>query len=95
MFSNPNRGKLAASVVQRSSQRQLRAATRRPAPWPNAAIMDEEFEFHFNIYDESNVNRPRAERPHGDNAMCWGVDRRRTCDEDAHGLLRRQYARMI
>jgi hypothetical protein len=45
--------------------------------------MDEEFEFHFNIYDESNVNRPRAERPHGDNAMCWGVDRRRTCDEDA------------
>jgi hypothetical protein len=25
--------------------------------------MDEEFEFHFNIYDESNVNRPRAERP--------------------------------
>lgn len=25
--------------------------------------MDEEFEFHFNIYDESNVNRRRAERP--------------------------------
>jgi hypothetical protein len=57
--------------------------------------MDEEFEFHFKIYDESNVNRPGAERPHGDNAMCRGVDRRRTCDEDAHGLLRRQYARMI
>jgi hypothetical protein len=48
--------------------------------------MDEEFEFHFNIYDESNVNRPRAEWPHGDNAMCKGVDRRRTCDENAHGL---------
>jgi len=43
---------------------------RRPAPWPYAATMNEEFEFHFNIYDESNVNRPRAEWPHGDNAMC-------------------------
>jgi hypothetical protein len=57
--------------------------------------MDEEFEFHFNIYDESNVNRRRAERPHGDNAMCKGVDGRRTCDEDAHGLAWPQYARMI
>ncbi len=59
---------------------------RRPAPWPYAASMDEEFEFHFNIYDESNVNRPRAEWPHGDNAMCWGVDGRRTRGETAHGL---------
>jgi hypothetical protein len=59
---------------------------RRPAPWPYAASMDEEFEFHFNIYDESNVNRPRAEWPHGDNAMCWGVDGRRTRGENAHGL---------
>jgi hypothetical protein len=48
--------------------------------------MDEEFEFHFNIYNESNVNRPYAERPHGDNAMCKGVDGCRTCGEGAHGL---------
>jgi hypothetical protein len=40
--------------------------------------MDEEFEFHFNIYDESNVNRPRAEWPHGDNAICKWVDGRRS-----------------
>src|ERR1700682_1745621 len=39
----------------------------RLAPWPNAATMDEEFEFHFKNYDESNVNRPCAEWPHGNN----------------------------
>jgi hypothetical protein len=42
---------------------------KRLAPWPNAAIMDEEFEFHFNNYDESNVNRRRADMPHRGDAM--------------------------
>jgi hypothetical protein len=44
--------------------------------------MDEEFEFHFKNYDESKVNRPCAEWPHGDNAMRNRVDGRRTCDEE-------------
>ncbi len=63
-----------------------RSKTRQVGRVRHAASMDEEFEFHFNIYDESNVNRPRAEWPHGDNAMCWGVDGRRTRGENAHGL---------
>jgi hypothetical protein len=44
--------------------------------------MDEEFEFHFKNYDESKVNRARAEWPHGDNAMRNCVDGRRTRDEE-------------
>jgi hypothetical protein len=44
--------------------------------------MDEEFEFHFKNYDESNVNRPCTEWPHGDNSICNWVDGRRTCDEE-------------
>jgi hypothetical protein len=47
-------------------------SNRRLAPWPNAVIMDEEFEFHFNNYDESNVNRPCAEWPDGDNPLGAG-----------------------
>jgi hypothetical protein len=36
--------------------------------------MDEKFEFHFNNYNESNVNRPCAQWPDGDNAMSEWVN---------------------
>jgi hypothetical protein len=75
---------------------------KRLAPWPNAAIMDEEFKFHFNIYDESNVNRPRADMPHRGDAMCEWVapeDGQRKIQADRNrshtGLPCQYYARMI
>jgi hypothetical protein len=82
MFPNSKRGKSAALTCSAHRNTTSRG-NRRLAPWPNAAIMDEEFEFHFNNYDESNVNRPRAESPDGDNAMCERVDGRHICNEDA------------
>jgi hypothetical protein len=57
MFPNSKRGSPAASLVQRSSQRELRAAI-APGPLAKHAIMDGKFESHSNNYDESNLNRP-------------------------------------
>src|SRR6266700_2190066 len=57
VFPNSRRGSPAASLVQRPSQRELRAAT-APGPLANGATMNGKFESHSNNHNESNVNRP-------------------------------------
>src|SRR6266702_7609431 len=61
VFPNSRQGSLAASFVQRPSQRELRAAI-APGHLANGATMNGKFESHSNNHNESNVNRPPSRR---------------------------------